>query len=65
MRVWKIEACRDQERMPSRWGYALAPSAEAALELARTTSGLPFNWVHEKHPAMLWPGRPGDTVCWG
>ena len=64
MRVWKLEACRDEERLSSRWGYALAETADAALELAQSTSGLPYNWVHEKHPEMVWPGAPGQRVDW-
>lgn len=65
MRVWKLEACRDEERRPSRWGYALAETAGEAIELAQATSGLPFNWVHEKHPDMIWPGVPGQRIDWG
>lgn len=64
MRVWKLEACQDQERIGSRWGYALAPNAEAALEIAQETSGLPVNWVHEKHPEMRWPGSAGEVLMW-
>lgn len=65
MRVWKIEACRDEERITSRWGYALAETAHEAKALAAATSGLPHNWAHEKHPDMLWPGRSGEQVYWG
>lgn len=64
MRVWKLEACADHGRIGCRWGYALAGTAAEALEIARATSGLPFNWVHEKDPAMLWPGAPGARVEW-
>ena len=64
MRVWKLEACRYEDGIGSRWGYALAETKEDALELATTTSGLPFIWVHEKHPNMLWPGVAGQTVSW-
>ncbi len=64
MRVWKLEACRDNDRHSSRWGYALAGSADEALAMAKETSGLPYNWVHEKHPDMLWPGRPGEAIEW-
>lgn len=65
MRVWKLEASATEERHPSIWGYALAETRNEALAIASETSGLPFNWVHEKHPEMLWPGRPCDTVDWG
>lgn len=65
MRVWKLEASATEERLPSNWGYALAETSEAALQIARSTSGLPFNWVHEKHPDMIWSGIPGTTVDWG
>lgn len=65
MRVWKLEACHDEDRIGSRWGFALAETAEDALELCRATSGRPLNWVHEKHPEMLWPGAPGAVVDWG
>ena len=64
MRVWKLEASLSEERHPSEWGYALASSAEEALELCKATSGVPFNWVHAKHPDMLWPGPPGKQVDW-
>lgn len=64
MRVWKLEACTDQERIGCRWGYALAATAEDALALAKATSALPFLWVHEKPPPMLWPGAPGARVEW-
>lgn len=64
MRVWKLEASRDKERHPSRWGYAMAETASKALEMAQATSGMPFNWVHEKHPDMIWPGKPGQNVDW-
>lgn len=65
MRVWKLEASRDEKCHPSRWGYALARTAEEAYEIAKITSGLPYNWVHEKHPEMIWPGVPGECVDWG
>ena len=64
MRVGRLEASRDEAWMPSRWGYALAGSTDEALELARRTSGLPYNRVHEKHPKTLWPGVPGKTLEW-
>lgn len=64
MRVWKLEACRDRERIGCRWGYALAVSADEALALCQSTSGFPFNYVHEKHPDMAWPGAPGTQVDW-
>lgn len=64
MRVWKLEACMDEERIGSRWGYALAASVDEALALCKATSGLPFNYAHEKNPAMLWPGEPGKSVSW-
>lgn len=64
MRVWKLEASQNEERHPSRWGYALAESADEALVLCKATSSLPFNYVLEKHPAMIWPGVPGEQVCW-
>lgn len=64
MRVWKLEACRDDERITSRWGYALAETEGDALELCRATSGLPFNVVLERHPDLLWPGVPGERVSW-
>ena len=64
MRVWKLEASLSDERHTSKWGYALASSAEEALELCKNTSGLPFNWVHEKHTDLHWPGVPGEQVDW-
>ena len=64
MRVWKLEACHDAERIGSRWGYALANTAEEAMAICIQTSALPFNFVHEKHPAMLWPGALGTRVVW-
>jgi hypothetical protein len=64
MRVWKLEASQTEERHPSRWGYALADSRDEAMALCMATSGLPCNFVHEKHPAMLWPGREGEHVSW-
>lgn len=64
MRVWKLEASRTEERHPSKWGYALAATREEAIRLCTATSGMPFNFVHEKHPDMIWPGCPGETVCW-
>lgn len=64
MRVWKLEASLTEERHPSKWGYALASSTEEALDICIMTSGLPLNWVHEKHPDMLWPGVPGERVSW-
>ncbi len=64
MRVWKLEACRDEERIGSRWGYAFADTAAEALKVAKVTSGLPYNWVHEKHPDMIWPGRSGEDIDW-
>jgi hypothetical protein len=62
MRVWKLEASADQERIACRWGFALAATAEDALALAKATSPLPFHWVHEKPTAMLWQGAPGARV---
>lgn len=64
MRVWKLEASRSEEKQHSKWGWALALSGEEALELCKNTSGLPFNWVHEKHTDMLWPGVPAKQVDW-
>lgn len=64
MRVWKLEASRDEDRHPSQWGYALAETADEALELAQRTSGLPHNWVHALRPEMIWPGVPGQSVDW-
>lgn len=64
MRVWKLQASKAFEVGITRWGYALANTAEEALEICRSTSGQPFNLVHEKHPDMLWPGRPGEVVSW-
>lgn len=64
MRVWKLEASLTEERHPSKWGYALASSADEALERYKETSGLPFNWVHAKHFEMLWPGSPDRQVDW-
>lgn len=64
MRVWKLEASSELKRIYCRWGYALADSADEALDLCKATSGLPFNYIHEKHPAMLWSGVPDERVCW-
>lgn len=64
MRVWKLEACHDDERIACRWGYTLAATATEALEMAKASSGLPYNWIHEKHPDMMWPGRPGEVIDW-
>lgn len=64
MRVWKLEACRDEERTACRWGYALADTANEALSLSKATSGLPLNFVHEKHPDMIWPGAPNERTSW-
>ncbi len=64
MRVWKLEACQSEERIICRWGYALAETSNEALDIAKATSGTAFNWAHEKHPAMLWPGKPGRIVSW-
>jgi hypothetical protein len=64
MRVWKLEACRDEDRIGCRWGYALTDTEQEAIELTQNTSGLPFNWVHEKHPDMIWPGAPDSCLDW-
>ena len=64
MQVWKLEACKNEQRHPSRWGFALAQTRDEALALCRETSGLPFNWVYEKAQEMQWPGRPGEVVDW-
>ena len=64
MRVWKIEASLSEERHPSRWGFALAETADTALAMCKATSGMPFNFVHEKHPEMFWPGRIGGVIDW-
>lgn len=64
MRVWKLEASWTEDRLTSKWGEALASTREEALEICKSTSGCPFNFVHEKHPKMLWPGIPGKVVCW-
>ena len=64
MRVWKLEASRDGTWMPSRWGFALAGSASEALELAKLTSGLPFNRVHAKPTEMIWLGATGKILEW-
>lgn len=62
--IWKLEACRDDERICCRWGYALAPDEASALALAKATTDMPFVWVHPLHPEKLWPGRPGENVAW-
>lgn len=64
MRVWKLEASAIEDRHPSHWGYALAATREEAMELCTATSLMPLNFVHEKHPDMIWPGQPGENVCW-
>jgi hypothetical protein len=62
--IWKLEACRDDERICCRWGYALAPDEETELAMARATTGFPNVWVHKLHPEELWPGIPGKKVHW-
>jgi hypothetical protein len=42
----------------------LAGTRDDALDLCARTSGLPFDFVHEKHAAMLWPGLQGAQVHW-
>ena len=64
MQVWKLEASGNQERIGCRLGYALAESADEALAICVATSGLPFNFVHEKPAAMLWPGAPCERASW-
>lgn len=64
MRVWKLEAAREDDWMCPRQGHVLAASRAEALAICQATSGLPYNRVHEKHPAMLWPGPPGETLDW-
>jgi hypothetical protein len=62
--IWKLEACRDDERIGCKWGYAVAPDEVTALAKARATTHLPFVWAHPMHPDKLWPGRPGEDVHW-
>ncbi len=64
MRVWKLEAPRDDEWIGCRWGYALAETVDEALSICKAKSGLPFNRVREKDANMLWPGAPHQSVCW-
>ena len=64
MQVWKLEASANQEHFGCRWDYALAETADDALAICVAKSGLPFNFVHEKPAAMLWPGGPGERVSW-
>ncbi len=44
------------------WDYVLAEAGGEALDLVKAVSDQPFNRVHEKHPAMLWPGRSAERV---
>lgn len=64
MQIWKLEACRDEERIGCRWGYVLASSEEEAVALGRASSNLPFVWAHRMRDEMIWPGPPGQTLYW-
>jgi len=64
MRVWKLQASNNGEWLPSSWGYALAETAEEAIQLGAGPSSKRLIRAHEKHPAMLWPGAPSALVEW-
>ena len=59
-RVWKL-CIRDDEGFDQRQGYAWASDETEARTIAGDPHGLQ---VFSKHPAMLWPGRPDERVCW-
>ena len=64
MRTWKIEIGIDEEGPALRQGYVLAKTQEEARAIAQEAHRYPVTIVHEKHPAMLWPGRHGERLCW-
>ena len=64
MRIWKLEACRDDERIGCRWGFVVAETEADAIAAGRATSGLPFVWAHKMRDEMSWPGAPGQTLYW-
>jgi len=64
MQIWKLEACRDDERIGCRWGYVVAETETDAIAAGRATSGLSFVWAHKMRDEMIWPGSPGQTLFW-
>ena len=60
-RVWKLVVRPDPEAPDRGQGYAYAETAEEAAILA---GDIPHLIVFEKHERMLWPGPPGDVICW-
>lgn len=64
MAIWKLEACRDDERIGCRWGFVVAATEAEALAAVRETSGFPFVWVHRMRDGMIWPGVLGQTLYW-
>lgn len=64
MQIWKLEACRNTERIGCRWGYVAAETEELALAAGRASSELPFVWVHRMREGMIWPGSLGQSIFW-
>lgn len=64
MQVWRIDIGVSEDEAPARQGYALATSASEARFIAAGDHGYPVTIVHEKHPATIWPGKPGANLHW-
>jgi len=64
MGIWKIEACRDTERIACKWGYVVAETEAEAITAGHATAGLPFIWVHKMRNGMIWPGPPEQNLFW-
>jgi hypothetical protein len=64
MKIWKLEACRSDERIGCRWGYVIAETQADAIAAGRSSSNMQFIWAHKMREGMMWPGNPGQTLFW-
>lgn len=64
MQIWKLQACRDEERIGCRWGYVIADTEGEALAAARRSARLPFVLAHPMRPEMQWPGGAAEQLYW-
>lgn len=64
MRIWKLEACQDEERIGCRWGYVIAETEADAVAAGYSTARMPFIWAHRMPKEKTWPGAPGEKIFW-
>ena len=64
MPIWKLEACRDDERIACRWGYVIADTEANAVAAGRESSGMTYVLAHRLDEQKAWPGSPDERIFW-